>query len=90
MSKDRFSGTTSTTGPISFGFGVTPSDGADLEEVTRSVMVAAAGDLRVTLRDHPVGEAITLPALQPGYPYPFRIRRVWATGTSATGIIGLV
>jgi hypothetical protein len=90
MSKDRFSGVTSTTGPISDGFAVTPRDAEDLTEVTRALMVAAAGDIRVTLMDQAEGTFITLPAMQPGVLYPFRVKRIWASGTSASGVVGLV
>ncbi|MBO9472124.1 hypothetical protein J7413_01100 [Shimia sp. R10_1] len=90
MGKDRFLGITSTTGPISYGFAVSPSDGTDLEEVTRSLMVATTGDVRVTLMDQAEGDSLTLPALQPGALYPFRVKRIWASGSSAGGIIGLV
>ncbi|MGR3699462.1 MAG: spike base protein, RCAP_Rcc01079 family [Roseovarius sp.] len=75
------------TGPICGGFDVTPSDAADLLQMTRGVMVASAGDLAVVLKS---GDAVTLPALSPGVIYPIRIARVLATGTTATGIKGLV
>jgi hypothetical protein len=74
------------TGPICGGFDVTPSDAADLPQMTRGVMVASAGDLAVVLKS---GDAVTLPALSPGVIYPHRIARVLATGTTATGINGL-
>ena len=66
---------------------MTPSDAADLPQMTRGVMVASAGDLAVVLKS---GDAVTLPALSPGVLYPIRIARVLATGTTATGIKGLV
>ena len=75
------------TGPICGGCDVTPSDAADLPQMTRGVMVASAGDLAVVLKS---GDAVTLPALSPGVLYPIRIARVLATGTTATGIKGLV
>ena len=75
------------TSPIGGGFDVTPSDAADLPQVTRGVMVASTGDLAVVLKS---GDAVTLPALSPGVIYPIRIARVLATGTTATGIKGLI
>ncbi|WPZ23565.1 hypothetical protein T7987_17825 (plasmid) [Sulfitobacter faviae] len=74
------------TGPICGGFDVTPSDAADLPQMTRGVMVAYVGDLAVVLKS---GDAVTLPALSPGVIYPIHIARVLATGTTATGIKGL-
>lgn len=73
--------------PVEGGFDVTPADGADLPTLTRALMVAGAGDLAVTLKN---GDTITLPALAPGVIYPIRARRVEATGTTATGIKGLI
>ncbi|WP_415919311.1 spike base protein, RCAP_Rcc01079 family [Tateyamaria sp. SN6-1] len=73
--------------PVQGGFDVTPADGADLAQVTRAVMVSGAGDVAVTLKN---GDALTLPGLTPGVIYPLREARVWATGTTATGVKGLV
>lgn len=64
---------------------ITPSDNADLEIMTRAIMITTAGDVAVVMQDGSTG---TIPALQPGVPYPFRIRRILATGTVATGIVG--
>jgi len=65
---------------------VVPSDTVDLDVVTRAIMVATEGDVTVIMQDGTTG---TIPALQPGVPYPLRISRVLATGTTATGIVGL-
>lgn len=75
------------TGPICGGFDVTPNDSVDLAQMTRGVMVATAGDMAAVLKN---GDVITLPGLAPGVIYPLRIARVLATGTTATGIKGLV
>ncbi|WP_176695493.1 hypothetical protein [Phaeobacter sp. B1627] len=52
----------------------------------RAIMVATEDDVAVVMKDGSTG---TLPALQPGVPYPFRMKRILASGTSATGIVGL-
>ena len=75
------------TGPICGGFDVTPDDATDLPQMARGVMVGSAGDVAVVLKS---GDAITLPALSPGVIYPLRIARVLATGTTASGIKGLI
>ena len=75
------------TGPVEGGFDVTPGDGADLPQVTRALMVTSAGDVAVTLK---TGDTVTLPGLTPGVIYPVRAARIAATGTTATGIKGLV
>lgn len=73
--------------PVQGGFDITPSNGTDLAQVTRAVMVAGPGDLTVTLKN---GDTITLPGLTPGVIYPVRAARVFATGTTATGVKGLI
>jgi len=73
--------------PVQGGFDVTPADGVDLPFVTRALMVSAAGDLAVAMKN---GDLITLPGLTPGVIYPVRAVQIAATGTTATGIKGLV
>lgn len=65
---------------------VTPSDGSDLEKVTRGVSFVAAGDLAVVTAG---GETVTIPsgALAAGIMHPLRLARIKATGTTATGIV---
>lgn len=75
------------TGPICGGFDITPDDTVDAEQVTRAVMVTGAGSLVAVLKS---GDIVTLPNLMAGVVYPFRISRVLDTGTTATGIKGLV
>lgn len=74
-----------TDGPLVGGFNVTPG-ALDLPVITRAIMVRAGGDVAVILRN---GDALTLPGLQPGTVYPFRLARILAQGTTATGIVGL-
>ena len=78
---------TGLTGPICGGFDITPDDANDLASITRALMVTGSGDLGVVLKD---GDTLVLPGLTPGVIYPLRIVRVLATGTTATGIKGLV
>lgn len=65
---------------------ITPSDTEDLPVIPRVLMVRQEGDVNVIMRD---GSSGILPALQPGVPYPFRVRRVMSNGTDAEGIVGL-
>ncbi|WP_338549492.1 spike base protein, RCAP_Rcc01079 family [Roseovarius phycicola] len=78
---------TGLTGPICGGFDITPEDANDLATIPRAIMVAGAGDLNVVLK---TGDTLTLPGLTPGVIYPFRVVRVLSTGTTATGLKGLV
>ena len=73
------------TDPAVTLFDITPDDAADLPRVTIALNVATPGTVRITTADGSTG-AVTL---SPGHAFPVRARRVWLTGTSATGIRGL-
>jgi hypothetical protein len=72
--------------PALGGFDVTPHNTNVLSISTRGIMVAVAGNVKVTTV---AGDEIVLPALQPGVIYPMRAKIIWATGTTATGVVGL-
>ena len=75
------------TSPIFGGFSITPDDNSDLPTTSRALMIAEpGGDVTVVMKS---GETLTLPSLVAGNIYPFRVVRVLATGTNATGIVGL-
>lgn len=85
---DTFSDfTTGLSSPVCGGFDIAPNDGADLQGITRAIILGGAGDVAVVLKN---GDTITLPALAVGVIYPVRVARVLATGTTATGLKGLV
>lgn len=67
-------------------FEITPDDGADLAQVTLALNVATPGTVRVTTLDGSTSDV----SIHPGRAFPIRARRVWATGTTATGLRGLV
>ncbi len=69
------------TGPIDDFFSITPDDDNDLTEVTRALLLDAAGTVRVTMKS---GAVVDLP-LQAGF-NPVRVTRVHKTGTD----VGLV
>lgn len=66
-------------------FAITPNDSADLAQPTTALNVDTPGTVRVTTVDGTEG---TL-TIHPGHAFPVRVARVWATGTTATGITGL-
>lgn len=72
--------------PPSRAFAITPKDAVDLAQPIRGLMVAGAGDVALTTL---AGDVVTLPALQPGVQYAILASRVQATGTTATGLVGL-
>ncbi|WP_375229896.1 spike base protein, RCAP_Rcc01079 family [Roseobacter sp. S98] len=65
---------------------VTPSDSEDLAQVTRALYVGGGGDLAVRAKD---GSQATFVSLKAGQMIPVRVSRVFSTGTTATGIIGM-
>jgi len=65
---------------------VTPNDTVDLTDVSRVIYIAAAGTLKVTTEG---GETVTIASgtLNVGVPHKLRVSRIFATGTTATGIM---
>ena len=66
-------------------FDITPDDAADLATMTTAINVATPGCVRMTTADGSIADV----TIHPGQAFPVRARRVWLTGTSATGIRGL-
>jgi hypothetical protein len=86
MANDRFARfAPSPTQPATSLFEIEPDDETDLTEATIALNVATAGLVRVTTVDGSVGDVFVVG----GTVFPLRVRRVWATGTTATGIRGL-
>ena len=74
---------------------VTPNDSADIElggspivgiENGACLFVGTGGDLTITTVG---GQTVTLTNIADGVFIPIQVKRVWATGTSATGILAL-
>lgn len=64
---------------------VTPNDGADLPRVAARIHCLASGTIQVTASG---GGTVTLAGV-PGTPLPVLVDRVFATGTTATGIVAV-
>lgn len=76
----------STSGPATDIIPVTPNDTADLSEVAMALFIETGGTLRIVTRrgetrDIEVDDQLLLPVA---------VRRVMATGTTATGVHALV
>lgn len=69
--------------PVTGAAAITPSDSADLPECTLNLYVGTAGAAKLTMFD---GSVVTYAALAAGR-HPIRVVRVWATGTTATGLV---
>lgn len=65
---------------------VTPSDSAVVSPPYRSFMVAAAGNVSVVAADDTTPVTVYVAA---GVPIPIEVKQVRATGTTATGIVGI-
>ena len=64
---------------------LTPNDAADLTLTTRAIAVGSEGYVQVTTVMGDTGRVFVVP----GAPFPVRATRIWATGTTATDIVGL-
>jgi len=80
---DRLAGKYGST-DSGFLFNFTASDSTDLPHVTRALIVGAAGNVKITDPDG-LTDTYTLPAGQ----YTIRATRIWSTGTTATGLVGI-
>lgn len=74
------------TDPAVTIFDITPDDASDLARTTTALNVATPGTVRVTTEDGSIADI----TIHPGQAFPVQARRVWLTGTTATGLRGLV
>lgn len=74
----------SGTLPLGNFFSVTPNDSTEV--LTRAVYVGVTGSLAFIGADD--SASVTLTNLAAGIWHPIRARRILATGTTATGIVG--
>lgn len=72
--------------PVTGAFVVTPNDSTDIAEVSMNLYIGTGGTLKVTMMD---GSVVSYAAIAAGR-HPLRVKRVWSTGTSATGIVAEV
>lgn len=70
--------------PAQYAAAITPNDSTDLPQECRSVYVGVAGNIHLTTVG---GSTVTL-AVVAGM-LPISVRRVYATGTTATGLVAL-
>lgn len=87
MTQDTFARhSRSLTAPPDEAAAIAPSDSADLVFATRALYVGTGGDVRLCMLG---GGEVTLANLASGSLIPIRAIKVFATGTTATGLIGL-
>jgi hypothetical protein len=65
---------------------IIPNDGADLVSgATKGLYVGVSGNIKMTMAD---GSVVTRKNVTAGMTHSWSIKRVWATGTTATDIVG--
>ena len=78
---------TELTSPARNGFSVAPDDGTDLSVICLSLFIGGSGDVSAIL----VGDSspVIFKNIPPGSILPISVKRVEATLTTATDIVGL-
>ena len=71
--------------PAHGAYAIAPSDTTDLPQAIKSIYVGVSGDVKVTTA---IGDVVTFKAHPVGYML-VKATRVWATGTTATNLLGL-
>lgn len=71
--------------PAQFPFNITPSDTAPLWAIARGIRVGTGGDLAVQRLD---GVVVVIPDINAGETLPIMAKKIYATGTTASGITG--
>lgn len=66
------------------GAAITTSDSTDLTRPAACIYVGVGGDIKIT---SPEGDTLTFKNVPTGITLPWRAKRVFATGTTATNLI---
>lgn len=72
------------TAPPENATAIQPADGTPLSHASRAIYVGGAGTLRVEMLN---GEAVSLIGVAAGSLLPIRVRKVFQTGTTASGLV---
>ncbi len=79
--------------PVESALAVTPSDTANLappsgdaNKATRALLIGGAGSVKVDMADATT-VTLTFPATACGLMVPISVKKVYATGTTATGVV---
>jgi hypothetical protein len=73
--------------PAPNGYAITPNNSTDLPNNIRAIYVGSAGDIKVDFVDS--GSGVVIKNATAGSILPFQVKRVYATGTTATNLVGL-
>lgn len=72
--------------PFTRAVAVTTSDDTDLDDNAVSLWIGGAGNVKVTTVED---DTVTFNGCTAGSVLPVQVKRVWATGTTATNIVAL-
>jgi hypothetical protein len=72
--------------PATAAFSVTPNDSTDFAFYTRGLWIGGAGNLSVQMMNDTI---LTFSGVPAGTLLPLAVRKVRATGTTATNIVGV-
>lgn len=75
--------------PATKAVAVTPSDSTDLTTYAKAIYVGGAGNIAVIMKYNSADTGVTFNGVTAGTVLPIQVRRVLATGTTATNIIAL-
>lgn len=78
----------SLTGPATYARSLTASDTADLTDIPRWLTATTGGVIRVDMLDNDTADNPVDVPVNDGQIVFIRASRVYATGTTATGIVG--
>lgn len=79
---------TAAQAPADMAFAITPSDSTIFTTYTRAIYVGGDGNISVRMADMETGN-VSFTNVKAGTVLPIRVRMVRATGTTATGLVGL-
>jgi len=77
------------TAPPVNAFAITPNDGANLSSSVRGIFVGGAGTIKVDMVGTGTAVTFTVGTNAVGFILPIQVKKVYATGTTATGLVGL-
>jgi hypothetical protein len=83
-------GVSSDSRPCRKAVAITPNDSTDLTVAARAIYVGVGGDVAVYSVDDSIGTSVTIKGAATAQVLPFWVRRVLATGTTATNLVGCV
>lgn len=86
---DYFGKVNTIDSPARKAFNIAPNNATDLAIATKAIYIGGAGTLSVELVGDEPGSSVTFTGISAGSLLPIRVRKVLATGTTATLLIGL-